>query len=398
VSIEAAKAVGLDLSDVQRRVGQWIGGGDLYEPCTALDIRRWVQAMDYANPVHWDEAFAQRSKFGGIIAPQSFVGAVDYGHSGMLTAVVGHVPDAHMIAGGEEWWYTGYRIRPGDKVEQKRRFDGFTVKETAFAGPTAFTRGDTFHTTTAGAPVAHCRCTAIRYSAVEADKRGVFKQKASERKVWTKKELAEVSKLRTAWILSNREGRTPRIGDVKVGDKLPRRALGPHSIASFVSEWRAFAFQAWGASQAVAPEGVEDPWVNNDPGTLKGMELDTKGGEIDPRLLDGLYSGPASVHVNAERAGEAGMGRAFGYGASIGAWFADYVSYWAGHDGALRHTKLSLKNPAFEGDVTYIDGEITAVEPFSPHYGVPMVTIRVVITNHDGAAMVDGFADVEIGF
>jgi acyl dehydratase len=398
MSVEAAQAIGLDLSDVEPRVGQWIGGGELLEPCTALDIRRWVQAMDYANPLHWDEDYARSSKFHSIIAPQSFVLATDYGHSGMPAAIVGRIPNAHMIAGSEEWWYSGYRIRPGDKVTQKRRFDGFTVKETAFAGPTVFSRGDTFHTTQQGTPVAHSRTTALRYSAEEADRRGVYRHSSGTRKKWTEEELTNVARIRHDWILSNREGHTPRIGDIKVGDRLPQRAVGPHSIASFASEWRAFPFQTWGSHGWTRPEGVDDPWVDNDPGTVKGYELDREGARIDPRLVDGLYMGPASVHVDSSNAEEVGMGRAFGYGASMSAWFADYLEYWAGHDGRVRHSKMAIRSPAFEGDATLLDGEVVETEALSPLLGVPLVTIKVQLTSQDGAVLVDGNAQVEIDF
>ena len=74
------QGIELDLSDVKRRVGQEVGGGELIEPCSATDIRRWVMAMDYANPIHWDHAFAAASKFRGIVAPQSFAVGIDYGH------------------------------------------------------------------------------------------------------------------------------------------------------------------------------------------------------------------------------------------------------------------------------------------------------------------------------
>ena len=68
----------LDLSDVDHRVGQLVGGGQLWDPCSSSDIRRWVMAMDYPNPLHWDEQFARDSKFGGIVAPQSIAVALDY--------------------------------------------------------------------------------------------------------------------------------------------------------------------------------------------------------------------------------------------------------------------------------------------------------------------------------
>src|SRR4051794_4217732 len=56
----------LDLSDVEPRVGQLVGGGQRRDPCSANEIRRWVMAMDYPNPIHWDADFAAQSKLGGI--------------------------------------------------------------------------------------------------------------------------------------------------------------------------------------------------------------------------------------------------------------------------------------------------------------------------------------------
>src|SRR6202048_2638892 len=70
----------LDLSDVDHRVGKLVGGGQLWEPCTAMDIRRWVMAMDYSNPIHWGREFAPNCRFGGIVAPASFAGGMDLGH------------------------------------------------------------------------------------------------------------------------------------------------------------------------------------------------------------------------------------------------------------------------------------------------------------------------------
>jgi hypothetical protein len=316
----------------------------------------------------------------------------------MVAAIVGRIPDAHMIVGSEEWWHSGYRIRPGDRVRQRRRFDGFTVKELKAFGPTVFSTGDTFIETDSGMPIAHARTTALRYSAEEAGKRSSDSGDRSRPYAWSDAELAEIKRVRHDWILSNREGRTPRIGEIKLGDKLPRRAIGPHSLASFATEWRAFPFQTWGAHGWTRPEGVEDPWVDNDPGTIKGFELDREGAKIDPRLIDGLYAGPAGAHVSSDKAKQVGMGRAYGYGASMSAWFTDYLEYWAGHDGRVRHTKFAIKGPAFEGDATLLDGEITDVEPLSPLLGVPLVTIRVRLANQLGDVLIDGTAQVEIGF
>ena len=132
----AVHKIELDLSDVKHRVGQEVGGGEPIEPCSASDIRRWVMAMDYFNPIHWDDQFARDSKFRGIVAPQSFAVGIDYGH-GVQPACVGCIPGSHLIFGGEEWWHYGPRIRPGDRLIHQRRFYDYRVTETKFAGPTA---------------------------------------------------------------------------------------------------------------------------------------------------------------------------------------------------------------------------------------------------------------------
>jgi hypothetical protein len=88
--------VELDLGDVDPRVGKPIGGGQLWDPCSTSDIRRWVMAMDYPNPLHWDQEFARASRYGGLVAPQSIAVALDYGH-GAAPACVGRIPDSHLI-------------------------------------------------------------------------------------------------------------------------------------------------------------------------------------------------------------------------------------------------------------------------------------------------------------
>ena len=255
----------LDLSDVDHRLGELVGGGQLLEPCSASDIRRWVMAMDYPNPIHWDDEFAKQSEFGGIIAPQSIAVALDYGH-GVQPACVGRIPGSHLIFGGEEWWFYGVPVRPGDQLFQERRFYDYKVVETKFAGPTMFSRGDTIHTNQHGALVAKERSTAIRYLATEAEKRGMYENQLGAVRRWTNEELLHIERVRHDWLMSNRLGVSPHFEEVKIGDKLPRRVLGPHSIATFTTEYRAFVFNIWGTFGWVAPPGVKEPWINQDFG------------------------------------------------------------------------------------------------------------------------------------
>src|SRR3546814_3372148 len=83
-----------------------------------------MRISDWSSDVCSSDLFARKSRFGGIVAPQSFMVAMDYGH-GCHPACIGKIPDSHLIFGGEEWWFYGPGVRPGDKLVQERRFDGY---------------------------------------------------------------------------------------------------------------------------------------------------------------------------------------------------------------------------------------------------------------------------------
>ncbi len=388
-----APNLAIDTSDVDKWIGKQIVFAEMYDACNATDIRRWVQAMDYANPLHWDEQFAQASKFGGIVAPQSFTVAMDYGH-GCHPSCVGKIPGSHLIFAGEEWWFYGTPVRPGDKLVQERTFAGYKITETGFAGPTMFADGDTVHRNQNGSMVAKERATSIRYLVEEANKRKVYAKESREPKAWSQAEIDEVNKLRFEWILSNREGKSPSYDQVKVGDKLPRRAIGPHSRVSFALECRAHRQNIWGTWRWNVPDGVQDP-AKDDAGFAADMTYDHEMRKVDPRHGDGLFHGPSSGHINSDKAEKVGMGGVYGYGSSMNAWHVDYCAYWAGHQGYVWHSVTQFRSPAFEGDVTYVDGEIIEKIDKSP-YGLPVVKVQTRMTTQSGDTILKGTAEVSL--
>ena len=125
------------------------------------------------------------------------------------------------------------------------------------------------------------------------------------------------------------------------------------------------------------------------------MERNLEAGEEDPALTDGLYRGPSRGHADKEHAQLIGMPRGYGYGASMGAWVLDYVAYWAGHEGFVRHSNVQYRFPAFEGDVTYLDAEVTD-KRHDETLGVSLVTLEVVLSTQDGAVMAKGPVEVQL--
>src|SRR3954470_23686947 len=204
----------LDTTDVDRYVGQPLPTVELLDPVAVGDIRRWVQGMQYPNPIHYDVDAAAEGPFGDIVAPQSFSVACDIGH-GASPSIVGNVPGSHMIFGGDEWWFYGPRILPGDHLRSDRRFLDYVVKETRFAGPTMFARGQTTHVNQRAEVVSRQVSTSVRYNAEKARELGFFGQQAP-RPTWTEDKLQEIEKQRLTWITTGSGGDGRRIEDVKV--------------------------------------------------------------------------------------------------------------------------------------------------------------------------------------
>jgi len=146
-----------------------------------------------------------------------------------------------------------------------------------------------------------------------------------------------------------------------------------------------------------APPGIKDPWINQDPGWVEGFGFDEELALIDPRARDGLYLGPSRGHIDDSKASEVGMSRAYGYGATMAAWNTDYLAFWAGHDGMVRHAKSDFRGPAFESDVTFIDGEVVdKIE--NSQWGFPVVQVKVRMSNQAGTTVVTSLNEVELPY
>lgn len=380
----------LDTSDLDRHMGVPMRPGELNDDVSRGNIRRWVQAMHYPNPLHYDERWAAESRFGGLVAPQSFTVATDTSH-GCSPAQVGRIPNSHLIFGGDEWWFFGPRIVPGDHVVCHRMPYDYKVTETSFAGPTCFQRGDTLYINQRGERIALQRSTAIRYPVQEAKKKRVFDEAGDPE--WSDDELAELERRKQAFIDQIQSlGHDKRLfGDVSVGDRLAEHVMGPHSLASFATEWRAFPMTVWGGMKTgpTTVSALELGYTKE----MAGHEGDKRMERTNPELTDGAYYGPSRGHLQPRWARHVGMARGYGYGASMGAWIIDYVAGWAGEWGEIIHSRAQYRNPAFTGDATFLNGEVvdTRVERRQS-----VAVVDVTVTNQEDTTMAIATVEVKL--
>ncbi len=390
-----------DVSDLARYMGVPMQPGELKDPVALNDIRRWVQAMHYPNPVHYDERWAAESRWGEIIAPLSFTVACDTSH-GASPAQVGKIPGSHLIFGGDEWWFFGPRVRPGDFLVCHRMPYDYKVADTKFAGPTCFQRGDTLYINQRGERIALQRSTSIRYQVREAKEKALFEGEPSSAGAsnnggepeWTDKQLAELEDRKLAFINQIQQlGHGKRLfSSVSVGDTLAEHVLGPHSLASFATEWRAYPMTIWGAT-AKGPTTVRAEELGYTK-EMAGFEGDRRMERVNPELTDGAYYGPSRGHLQPRWARHVGMPRGYGYGASMGAWILDYVSAWAGEWGTITHSNAQYRNPAFTGDATFLSGEV--VDTRVERKRVYIAVVKVEMRNQDDAVMAKATVDVEL--
>jgi acyl dehydratase len=378
--------IDLDTSDVDRWIGKPLGGGQLKEPVHVNDVRRWAQGMQNPNPLYFDEEYAAESRFGRIVAPQSFAVCTDTSH-GAGPAIQGVMPGQHMIFGGDEWCFFGPRIEAGDLLRQDRMLFDYKIAETRFSGPTMFSRGDTTYINQRGELVCKQRSTSVRYLAENARKLGMFKDNVP--RTWDDGEIEDLEKRKLEYYQSFLDlGHEKRLF-VKAGDRLPARPIGPHTIATFTTEWRSYLMTVWGASREVGESSTLRA------GWLPEMSRDEEGAKIDPSNADGLYKGPSRGHVQTRYAQLIGMPREYGYGASMGAWIIDYLTNWAGEWGFVRHSNMQYRAPALSGDATFLEGRVLALDHGDPS-GRPIATVEVVMKNQDDLVMAQGQAEIEL--
>ena len=308
---------------------------------------------------------------------------------------MGRIPGSHLIFGGDEWWFYGPRLFAGDRVTHEKIPHDYVVKDTKFAGPTCFQRGDNLYYKQDGTLFAKQRSTCIRYRADTA--REMAREKGSidtgNDPDWSDEQLAEIEERKLEYIRAlHMFGHARRHWDVvKVDDVLPARVIGPHSIASFATEWRGYLMNIWGSAHR---NQDSDPAKLGYTGPMAGWEMNPVEERVNPENTDGAYIGPSRGHLFPRWARYIGMPRGYGYGASMGAWILDYLAGWAGEWGQVVHCNAQYRGPAFTGDITVMTGKV--VGKLVDSDGRRLAQVECRMANQDGAIMATARSEIEL--
>lgn len=338
------------------------------EFATRIAIMRFCEGIGDDNPLWTDPDHGARSRWGGLIAPPSFIFAclasIQFGWTGL---------------GGfhAETLLDFYKpIRMDDRVHCRIWFDGFDgPDESSFGGRRIkdylrqeYRNGD-------GELVAKFVCSRMRFERGEMQKRREGRQIQLPHP-WTPEELAQIDED----ILSEvPRGATPRYWeDVAVGDELDVLTKGPIGLTDEI------AFVAAGAAPI--------PRIAAHRVSLKRYRKHPKWAFRDPNTH--AYEPVYSVHYNDYAARLQGAQAAYDVGIQRTCWQIQALTHWMGDDAELKSANSQYRSHVYLSDVVRLGGRVEAKEIDAD--GDPVVRIATWANNQRGQSVMPGTAVVKL--
>ncbi|GIX30137.1 MAG: acyl dehydratase [Porticoccaceae bacterium] len=358
------------LAELRSRIGVKIT--NTVEPwnyeATRDAIRHYAHGIGDDNPLWCDPAYAEKTKYGTIVALPSFL----FSTSRIVSGYCGGLPGVHAMWAGADWtWYKP--VLRNDVISTEAYLKDLVEHQTRFAGR-AFQQ--IYHVdfyNQHGDKVAEADSWVFRTDRDEARERGTKYADVKEKvERFTDEQLEEWYKL-----YENEEirGATPRYWeDVEVGEPLPRMMKGPMTVTGFI----AYA-QGWGGLY------------------IRANKLAWKLFRAHPGLAIknrfNIPDCPERVHWEDEFAREVGVPGAYDYGPERCSWLTHQCTNWMGDDGFLYKAKCQIRRHNPVGDVIFIDGVVTRkfVED-----GRHLVEISQRAETHRGELSAQGTALVQL--
>jgi acyl dehydratase len=355
---EASKLIGVWL----RRDVHWPA---TYEPISQHDIRRWaIYSVGDDNPLWSDSEYAKRTRWGGTIAPPTFLYTID------TTIVAPGLAGVQWIFGGTEWMH--YRpIRVGDTIVARARLTSVEEKTGRSVPRLLIQRGEVEYRNQRDEMVAHARSSVLRVPRSRSGQ-GIRQTTASTPPSYTAEQIETFA---AAYRSEERRGREARYwDDVQAGHELAPVLKGPLTLVDIVGFY-AGRRNVYNVLKLAFAERVRHP------------------GNVYVSPATGIPVHPAAGHFDPEIAREVGMPRTYDQGFMRIGWLGHLVTNWAGDDAFVRRLNVRLEGAHFVGDVAWCRGSVTALRTLN---GAALADLALEATNQDGRVVARGEATVEL--
>jgi len=326
------------LDNLRRLIGVKIT--DTVEPwcyeATRDNIRHYAHGIGDDNPLWCDPDYAAASAHGTLLAPPSFVFALNR----ILSGYVGGLPGIHaMWAGANIRWHQP--IRRGVEVRTEAHLADLIEHETRFAGRAIqqIYHVD-YHDAASGELLCDGESWCFRTERDTARETGTKYSEARSRPQmnYTAQDLERIWKLYEAETIRGAEARY--VEDVEVGEALPTMAKGPMTVTGFIG----YA-QGWGGLYIRANK-------------LAWQQLRKHPGLGIPNLY-GIPDVPERVHWENDLATDVGTPAAYDYGPERCSWLTHHLTNWMGDDGFLAEHRSQIRHHNTVGDWITITGSVS---------------------------------------
>ena len=337
---------------------------------TRDNIRHYAHGIGDDNPLWCDPDYAAGTRYGTIVAPPSFVFALDR----VLSGYVGGLAGIHaMWAGADLTWHRP--ILRGTEISTLPHLKDLIEHQTSFAGR-AFQQ--IYHveiTDTAGTPLCSGDSWCFRTERDTARELGT-KYDAAKARPPMRYTAEDIERIFSLYGAESVRGAQPRyIEQVAVGEELPPMAKGPMTVTGFI----AFA-QGWGGLYIRANK-------------LAYEQLRKHPGLGIPNAF-GIPDVPERVHWENDLATDVGTPAAYDYGPERCSWLTHHLTSWMGDDGFLRRHRSQIRHHNVVGDWILITGRVTAKGVDDE--GFPAVEVEQEARNQHGDLSARGTGTVRL--
>jgi acyl dehydratase len=360
------------VDNLRRLIGVPIAESDEPWCCEATrdNIRHYAHGIGDDNPLWCDPDYAAGTVHGTVIAPPSFVFALDR----ILSGYVGGLPGIHaMWAGADLTWYQP--IRRGTEIRTRAHLKDLVEHQTSFAGR-AFQQ--IYHvdiTDLDGNPLCSGDSWCFRTERDTARELGTKYEAAGSRPPmrYGSDDLERISSMYEAEQVRGAEPRYHE--DVEVGEELAPMVKGPMTVTGFI----AYA-QGWGGLYIRANR-------------LAHAQLRKHPGLGIPNAF-GIPDVPERVHWENDLATDVGTPAAYDYGPERCSWLTHQLTDWMGDDGFLQSHRCRIRRHNTVGDWIVITATVTAKR--TDERGNPVVDIAQEAHNQHGEMSARGDGTVRL--
>ncbi len=304
-----------------------------FNKCATIDtISHFVYGVGDENPLFCDEEYARKTRWGGVIAPPTFLFPAGVAEDEKPQGL----PGVHAMWGGSEF-YNHLPIRMDDRLTLTVQLSALEPKVSKFSRRSAYQEWTFECHNQKGELIAEVKDWVIRTERDSARSEGKYSYLRSHR--YTEQEIKAIE---SHYEKEEIRGGNPRYWeDVEVGDELTPIVKGPLTVTDMIAFKIGWGFYPYCRAHRISFEYKrrhQGAYGLNDQGVPDVVER---------------------VHWENEYAQKVGVPAAYDYGPERASWMGHLITNWMGDDGFIKKLRAEMRRFNLVGDTTWCKGKVT---------------------------------------